>query len=84
MASNAREAEQALLALAPEERAAVIRAGFISLESDDSRAPQEEIDAAWRTELDNRLGDVLHGRVTLGTFEATRQRFAATYRSPDR
>jgi len=84
MASNAREAERALLALAPEEHAAVIRAGLISLEGDDSRAPQEENDAAWRAELDNRLDDVLHGRGTLGTFEPTRPRFAATYRSPGR
>ena len=82
MASNAREVERALLALSPEERAAVIHAGL--LDGDDSRAPQEEIDAAWHAEIDNRLEDVLHGRVTLGTFETTRQRFAAKYPSAAR
>lgn len=84
MTSNVTEVERALLALAPEDRAAVIHAGLLSLDDDNSHTPQEELDSAWRAELDNRLEDVLHGRVELGTFEATRQRFTAKYPSAAR
>ena len=84
MATDVRAVERALLALPPEERAAVIHAGLLSLDGDDGGATDAELDATWRTEIDNRLEDVLHERVTLGTFESTRQRFAAEYPSTAR
>lgn len=84
MASNVREVERALLALAPEERAAVIHAGLLSLDGADSQTPQGKIDSAWQAEIDNRLEDVLHDRVTLGCFEATRKQFRAKYPTADR
>ncbi len=79
MAPEAAEVERALLALAPEERAAVIHTGLLSLDGGSVDASQDDIDDAWRGEIDNRLDDVLQGRVELGSFEATRAKFAAKY-----
>lgn len=79
MAPEVAEVERALLALAPEERAAVIHAGLLSLDGGIADAPQDDIDDAWRGEIGNRLDDVLQGRVELGSFEATRTKFAAKY-----
>lgn len=79
MASEVAEVERALLALAPKERAAVIHMGVLSLDGVSTEVPQVEVDAAWRTEISSRLEDVIEGRVELGSFEATRARFATTY-----
>jgi len=79
MASEVAEVERALLALAPDERAAVIHTGLLSLDGGSADAPQDDIDDAWRGEVGNRLDDVLQGRVELGSFEATRAKFAAKY-----
>lgn len=84
MAPDVAEVERALLTLAPDERAAVIHTGLLSLDGDSIQASQAEIDAAWRTELGTRLDDVLQGRVQLGSFEETRARFAAKYPAPIR
>ena len=79
MAPEVAEVEQALLALAPEERAAVIHTGLLSLDGGSAKASQDDIDDAWRGEIGNRLDDILQGRVELGSFEATRAKFAAKY-----
>jgi len=79
MASEVAEVERALLALAPDERAAVIHTGLLSLDGGSADAPQDDIDDAWRGEVGSRLDDVLQGRVELGSFEATRAKFAAKY-----
>ncbi|MPV50667.1 addiction module protein [Pseudactinotalea sp. HY160] len=82
MAPEVAEVERALLALAPEERAAVIHMGLLSLDGAPAETSQDEIDAAWRTEVAGRLDDVIEGRVQLGSFEATRARFVAMYPRP--
>ncbi|MEE6289134.1 addiction module protein [Georgenia sp. MJ173] len=82
MAPDIAEVERALLALAPEERAAVIRAGLLSLDGSTAEGSQDDVDAAWRDEIGSRLDDVLQGRVQLGSFEATRASFAARYPAP--
>ena len=79
MAPEVAEVERALLALAPEERAAVIHTGLLSLDGGGADATQDDIDDAWRGEIGNRLDDVLQGRVELGSFEAPRAKFAARY-----
>ena len=79
MAPEAAEVERALLALAPEERAAVIHPGLLSLDGGSANTSQDDIDDAWRGEIGNRLDDVLQDRVELGSFEATRAKFAAKY-----
>jgi len=79
MALDVTEVERALLALAPQERAAVIHTGLLSLDGGSTDASQDEIDDAWRGEIGNRLDDVLKGRAELGSFEATRAKFAAEY-----
>jgi putative addiction module component (TIGR02574 family) len=66
MAPNVTVAEQALLALAPHDRAAVIHAGLLSL--DDASVieiNQAEVDAAWRDEFRRRIDDIETGKVTL-------------------
>lgn len=40
---------------------------------------RHEIGTAWREEVADRLDDVLEGEVEVGSFEATRARFAAKY-----
>lgn len=84
MAPEVAEVERALLALAPEERAVVIHTGLLSLDGAPAEVCQDDIDAAWRTEVGGRLDDVIEGRVELGSFEATRARFVATYPAPAR
>ncbi|MEO9015750.1 MAG: addiction module protein [Terrimesophilobacter sp.] len=79
MAPEAAEVERALLALAPEERAAVIHTGLLSLDGGSVDESPDDIDDAWRGEIGNRLDDVLQGRVELGSFEVTRAKFAAKY-----
>lgn len=73
------DVERALLALAPDERAAVIRAGLLSLDGDNANASQDDMDEAWRGEVGKRLDDIVQGRVELGSFEATRANFAAKH-----
>ena len=84
MAPEVAEVERALLALTPEERAAVIHRGLLSFDGGSADASQDDIDTAWRSEIGDRLEDVLHGRVELGSFEATRAKFAAKYPVPTR
>lgn len=57
----------------------MIHAGLLSLDGPANETPQADIDAAWHRSVDSRLEDVLHGRVELGSFEATRARFEAKY-----
>ncbi|UNX53994.1 addiction module protein [Georgenia sp. TF02-10] len=56
MAPDVTEVERALLALAPEDRAAVIERGLRSLDDVDD-ADQGEVDAAWRAEIDRRVDE---------------------------
>lgn len=79
MAPEVAEVEQARLALAPEERAAVIHTGLLSLDGGSAKASQDDVDDAWRGEIGNRLDAILQGRVELGSFEATRAKFATRY-----
>ena len=79
MAQEVIEVERALLALPPHERAAVVHAALISLDGGANEDSQDELDAAWREEAGSRLDEVLDGSVELGSFEATRARFAAKY-----
>jgi len=64
MASDVAEVERALLALAPEDRAAVIERGLLSLDEVDD-ADQAEIDAAWLTEIDRRVDEYVSGNTNL-------------------
>ena len=82
MAPDIVEVEHALLALAPAQRAAVIDAGLLSLDENGTEDSPEDIGAAWRDEVTDRLDDVLQGQVALGSFETTRARFAAKYPAP--
>lgn len=70
--------EQALLALEPRERAAVIRRGLLSLD-DDEDAEARDRDAAWREEIMRRTDEILHDRIELGSFEQTHARFCAEH-----
>lgn len=70
MAQDVAAVEQALLALAPDQRAAVIRAGLLSLE-DTSPTPEGGIDEAWIAELRRRVDDVESGRVELVSHDET-------------
>jgi hypothetical protein len=79
MAQEVVDVERALLALPPHDRAAVVHAALISLDGGAAEDSQDDIDTAWREEAGSRLEDVLEGRVELGSFEATRARFAAKY-----
>ncbi|RNI23827.1 addiction module protein [Flexivirga caeni] len=79
MALGVAEVERALLALSPDERAAVIHAGLLSLHDGPTEVSPTDADAAWYAEVDRRLNEVLGGRVKLGSFESTRARFAAKY-----
>ena len=55
MAPEVAEVERALLALTPEERAAVIQRGLLSLDGGSADASQDDIDTAWRSEIGDRL-----------------------------
>ena len=52
---------------------------IVVIDGGSTDASQDEIDDAWRGEIGNRLDDVLQGRAELGSFEATRAKFAAEY-----
>lgn len=75
MGLDTAEVERALLALAPEERAEVIREGLRSLDDEREDTPSNTVDDAWHSELERRVNDIVEGRVALGTFEATRTEF---------
>ncbi|MGC3994854.1 MAG: addiction module protein [Propionicimonas sp.] len=79
MAQEVVDVERALLALPPHDRAAVVHAALISLDGGASDDSQDDIDTAWREEVAGRLADALEGGAELGSFEATRARFAAKY-----
>ena len=64
MAPNVAEVERALLALAPEERAAVIERGLLSLDEVDN-ADQTEIEAAWLAEVNRRVDEYVSGDTKL-------------------
>lgn len=65
MSSNVAAVVEAVLALAPDERAAVAHRALLSLDVDDAQSDQVEVDAAWRVEIASRVDDVLAGRVDL-------------------
>lgn len=69
------DVERALLALAPEERAEVIRLGLRSLEGGHDQGEAGAAEGEWRDEVSRRVDDVVEGRVELGTFAATRAEF---------
>lgn len=56
---------EAVLALAPEDRAAVAHQALLSLDADATETDQAEVDAAWRDEIERRVDDALAGRVEL-------------------
>ena len=56
---------EAVLALSPEDRAAVAHHALLSLDADDAVADQAQVDGAWREVIGSRIDDVLAGRVTL-------------------
>jgi putative addiction module component (TIGR02574 family) len=64
MSPDVLEVERALLALAPEERATVIRRGLASLEDSVEEAPAD-LDAAWTDEFRRRIAEVESGQVRL-------------------
>lgn len=65
MTSDVAAVVEAVLALAPDERAAVAHRALLSLDSDDVVTDQAEVDAAWRVEIGSRVDGVLAGRVDL-------------------
>ena len=81
MAQEVVDVERALLALPPQERAAVVPAALISFDGGAAGDSQDEIDVAWRDEVAGRLAEAVQGTVALGSFEATRAEFAARYPS---
>lgn len=78
MAPEVEEVERALLALAPNDRAAVIHRGLLSLEASDSpRTDQVEVDEAWRAEFRRRIDDIDSGKVALVSGEESERRVRA-------
>lgn len=78
MAPEVSEVERALLALAPQDRAAVIHSGLLSLDEDGGiRVDQAEIDAAWRDEFRRRIDDIDTGKVALVSGEDSEARVRA-------
>lgn len=69
------DVERALLALAPDARAEVIRRGLRSLDDGLGNPDGPSSDHEWREELGRRLDDVVEGRVELGAFASTRAEF---------
>lgn len=65
MSMNAAEVERAMLALDRRELASVIHRGIQVLDSGDTDAPQEVIEAAWHDELTERINDIENGNVDL-------------------
>lgn len=57
------EVEEAMLALDRRELAALIHRGIQVLDPGDAEASQDEIDAAWRDELAERIDDIQSGQV---------------------
>lgn len=75
MAPKVAEVEQALLALAPHERAAVIHSGLLSLDDGNGiEVDQVEVDVAWRTEFRRRIDDIESGKVALVSGEESEAR----------
>ena len=64
MAPDVAEVERALLALGPDERAAVIERGLLSLDDMDN-TDQVDVDAAWLAEIDRRVDEYVSGDTTL-------------------
>lgn len=62
------EVERALLALAPEERAAVIRHGLASLD-DGVGGTSSEFHAEWQSEFRRRIDEIESGQVEMLTSE---------------
>lgn len=63
MSMTAAEVEQAMLALDRHEIAALIHRGIQAIDQGDTETPQEEIDAAWRDEIAQRIEDIQSGKV---------------------
>lgn len=64
MAPDIAQVEQALLALAPDDRAAVIERGLLSLDDVDD-TEQVDIDAAWLAEVNRRVDEYVSGDTKL-------------------
>lgn len=64
MALEVVDVEQALLALAPAERAAVIERGLLSLDC-ATDADQVDVDVAWDEEVERRVSAYVAGEVIL-------------------
>lgn len=78
MTLTAAEVEDALLALDPVERAAVIRRILRQLaEVEDDDVDQDEIAEAWRDELSRRIADIEDGKVQLLDFEESHAQLRA-------
>lgn len=69
------DVERALRALAPQERAEVIRLGLRSLDGGHDQGEPGAAEGEWLDELSRRVDDVDEGRIELGTFAATRAEF---------
>lgn len=66
MAPDVADVERALLALAPDDRAEVIHRGLLSLDRESGTDNDAAaLDAAWRDEVENRVDEILNGRVEL-------------------
>lgn len=63
MSMNVAEVEEAMLALDRRDLAAVIHRGIQALDHGDTESSQEEIDAAWRDELAQRIDEIQSGKV---------------------
>lgn len=78
MAPDVAEIERALLALAPQDRAAVIHNGLLSLDNEGSiDGDQADVDTAWRDEFRRRIDDIESGKVKLVTGEESEARVRA-------
>lgn len=64
MAPDIAQVEQALLELAPDDRAAVIERGLLSLDDVDD-TEQVDIDAAWLAEVNRRVDEYVSGDTKL-------------------
>lgn len=78
MALDVVEVERALLALAPQDRAAVIHSGLLSLDDVGGiDGDQAEIDTAWRAEFRRRIDDIETGKVKLVSGQESEARVRA-------
>lgn len=66
MAPDVADVERALLAFAPDDRGEFIHRGLLSLDRESGTDNDAAaLDAAWRDEVENRVDEILNGRVEL-------------------